>query len=378
MKVGIITFYHKSSNYGGVLQAYALCVIANRQIDAQQILYSKGLKASNITLKNLKTMLKRFLSKFLRKRCNKTLKNRQLSFELFQSVVPHSNIEYDAQTIVNSLDVYDIFITGSDQVWNVAYYDDIYRLDFVPPTKYKFSYAAGVSSGVLTKEQQEIFRKSLSTFDAISVREESAVKTLQPLTDKKVEWVLDPTLLLSPEDWNQICPPRRVAEKYVFCYFLGELALSNKKIIEFAHSKNLKVVSMPYLARTSRKDSDFGDYKIYDAPPPDFISLIKNAEYVFTDSFHATVFSHIYHKNFFVFNRAGLKSMNDRIYSLISLFNTQDRFCDTKAKISLKYIESLPPIDYNKEFLKFEEQKEKSIKFLRENLGKAKQKLKND
>ena len=154
MKVGIITFYHKSSNYGGVLQAYALCVIANRQIDAQQILYSKGLKASNITLKNLKTMLKRFLSKFLRKRCNKTLKNRQLSFELFQSVVPHSNIEYDAQTIVNSLDVYDIFITGSDQVWNVAYYDDIYRLDFVPPTKYKFSYAAGVSSGVLTKEQQ--------------------------------------------------------------------------------------------------------------------------------------------------------------------------------------------------------------------------------
>ena len=198
---------------------------------------------------------------------------------------------------------------------------------------------------------------------------------LQPLVDKKVEWVLDPTLLLSREDWDNICSVNKIEERYVFCYFLGELSLSNKKIIEFARSKNLKVVSMPYLAWTSKRDSNFGDYKIYDATPPDFISLIKHAEYVFTDSFHATVFSHIYHKNFFVFNRAGLKSMNDRIYSLTSLFDTQERFCDTKEKISLHYIEGLPPIDYGKTFPKFEAMKEKSINFLKENLKRAEEKI---
>ena len=187
--------------------------------------------------------------------------------------------------------------------------------------------------------------------------------------------MLDPTLLLSREKWDNVCANRKIDEAYIFCYFLGSLSIDYGKIIEFAHKRGLKVVMMPYLTGTSCDDSDFGDYKIYDAAPQDFISLIKYAEYVFTDSFHATVFSHIYKKNFFVFNRAELKSMNDRIYSLTSLFDTQDRFCDTKEKISLKYIEGLPPINYDRPFPKFEEMKEKSINFLKDNLKKAEEKI---
>lgn len=375
MKVGIVTFYHKSCNYGGTLQAYALSKAVNKNSDSQQILYNRSIQQITSKTNNIKNIARYFLSKILRRKRNVALKNRQLVFESFREIIPHSEMEYDIQNVYKSLDNYGVFITGSDQVWNVEYYDEVYRLEFVPSTKYKFSYAAGVSSGELTEEQKSIFKKTLSTFDAVSVREESAVNTLQSLTDKKVEWVLDPTLLLSREDWDNICSEKRINEKYVFCYFLGKLSLSNKKIIEFAHSKGLKVVSMPYLAWTSKRDSDFGDYKIYDATPTDFISLIKHAEYIFTDSFHAAVFSHIYHKNFFVFNRAGLKSMNDRIYSLTSLFDTQDRFCDTKEKISLKYIEGLPSIDYDKPFPKFEAMKEKSINFLNDNLKRAEEKI---
>lgn len=374
MKVGIITFYHKSCNYGGTLQAYALSKAINKNSDSQQILY-KSIQQIKCKSNNLESIAKRLFNTILRRKRNVALKNRQLIFEIFRKIVPRSKMEYDIQTISKSLYDYDAFITGSDQVWNVEYYDEVYRLEFVPSTKYKFSYAAGISSGELTEEQKAVFKKALSTFDAISVREKSAVDVLQPLTDKKVEWVLDPTLLLSREEWDEICSDRNISEKYVFCYFLGELSLKNKKIIEFAHSKGLKVVSMPYLAWTSKKDSDFGDYKIYDATPPDFISLIKHAEYVFTDSFHATVFSHIYHKNFFVFNRAGLNSMNDRIYSLTSLFDTQERFCDTKEKISLKYIEYLPPINYDKLYPKFEAMKERSISFLKDNLKRAEEKI---
>ena len=178
-------------------------------------------------------------------------------------------------------------------------------------------------------------------------------------------------MLLSLEKWDNICSEQKIGEKYIFCYFLGALSVQNSEITQFAHKRGLKVVTMPYLCGTCHDDSNFGDYKIYDAAPQDFISLIKHAEYVFTDSFHATVFSHIYKKNFFVFNRAGLKSMNDRIYSLTSLFNTQERFCDTKEKETLEYIENLPPIDYSNPFLKLEEMKEKSIEFLKINLKKA-------
>lgn len=385
--VGVVSLFYNSTNYGGVLQSYALVEVLNfLDVNAYQICYQRISIASKRRFLKLFNPLKlcRFIKNKIRKFKNrKTIEKvsaiaakRFKPFALFVNAnIPKTDKAYNQNTIKETLNDTDIFVTGSDQVWNVNYYDEIYRLDFVPQTKYKFSYAAGVSSGELTKKQKNIFQKALYTYDAISVREREAVNVLQPLTDKKIEWVLDPTLLLSREKWDNVCANRKIDEAYIFCYFLGSLSIDNGKIIEFAHKRGLKVVMMPYLTGTSCDDSDFGDYKIYDAAPQDFISLIKYAEYVFTDSFHATVFSHIYKKNFFVFNRAGLKSMNDRIYSLTSLFDTQDRFCDTKEKISLKYIEGLLPINYDRLFPKFEEMKEKSINFLKDNLKKAEEKI---
>lgn len=385
--VGVVSLFYNSTNYGGVLQSYALVDVLNSLgVNAYQICYQRVNIASKGRFLKIFNPVK--LCRFVKgKICN--IKNRRnleivndvatkrvKPFSLFVNTnVPKTDKAYNQNTIKETLSDTDIFITGSDQVWNVNYYDEIYRLDFVPQTKYKFSYAAGVSSGELTKNQKNIFRNMLKSYDSVSVRENAAVATLQPLTDKKIEWVLDPTLLLSLEKWDDICVERKIDCSYIFCYFLGSLSVNNEKLMEFAHKRGLKVVSMPYLCGTAYEDSDFGDYRIYDAAPQDFISLIKYAEYVFTDSFHATVFSHIYKKNFFVFNRAGLKSMNDRIYSLTSLFDTQDRFCDTKDKESLEYIESLSSIDYDRPFPKFGEMKEKSINFLKDNLKKAEEKI---
>lgn len=390
MDIKIITLFYNSTNYGGILQSYALTKKINEfdNVKACQICYTKIVNASKKRIKlkkifNLPLVCRYIRAKIIRlfslgelKKIKDVKKKRSELFSVFvDKNIPKTLKEYNRYNIKELIDETDVFLAGSDQVWNVNFYDESYRLEFVPSSKYKFSYAAGVSSGVLTDEQQEVFKKALTSFDAISVREKNAIDTLQALTDKRVEWVLDPTLLLSDKDWDQICSERKVKEKYVFCYFLGALAISNKKITKFAKSRNLKVVCMPYLWGTSKKDSNFGDYKIYDAAPHDFISLIKYAEYVFTDSFHATVFSHIYKKNFFVFNRAGFKSMNDRIYSLTSLFDTQERFCDTTEKGNLGYIESLPSIDYNRPFPKFDEMKEKSVNFLKENLKKAEEKI---
>lgn len=381
--IGIVTHFYDSTNYGGVLQSYALVeVLHSFGASAHQICYRK------VSVASKKRFLKAFhpvkLYRFVKgkiagknqKRVDAIAAKRAVPFSSFgHAYIPQTDRAYDRNTIKDTLRDTDVFITGSDQVWNTYWYDEVYRLDFVPQTKYKFSYAAGVSSGKLDREQQEVFRQTLSTYDAVSVREESAVEVLQPLSSEKVAWTLDPTLLLSREQWDTICAERKIDEEYIFCYFLGELSLSNKEIMRYAQAKNLKVVTMPYVAWSNKKDSDFGDYKIYDAAPQDFISLIKHAAYVFTDSFHAAVFSHIYQKDFFVFDRAGMQSMNDRVYSLLSLFDTQDRFCDTKGKARLAYIENLPPIDYNRPFPKFKEMKEKSIIFLRENLRKAEEKV---
>ncbi len=389
MNVGIITLFYNSTNYGGVLQSYALTQALNQMEDvyAEQICYEKSYSTSYANrwkkifsfkkvFRHIKLKVERALTKKERGIAETISKKRLTPFGKFVTDhIQKTATIYTQKTIPEVLTQKDVLIAGSDQVWNVNYYDEVYRLDFIPSDKYKMSYAAGVSCGTLTSEQREIFKNTLRSYAAISVREEAAVDILQPLTDTKVQWVLDPTLLLSPADWDKICSGRKIRENYIFCFFLGRLSLENKRIIEFAKKRNLKIVSMPYLAVTSRKDSDFGDYKVYDAGPQDFLSFVKYATYIFTDSFHATVFSHIYQREFFVFGRAKFNAMNDRIESLTALFNTRDRFCDTKERTTLKYIENLPPIDYSKPFPKFEKMKKQSENFLKDNLKKAEEKI---
>lgn len=381
-KIGIITFYYNSINYGGVLQSYALesFLVKNGYEKTEQICYKSVQSTSLKKLLNLKKVIRYISNKIEHRkfslRYEKSLSDKRESFKDFtQNVIRHSDYVYNVDNINVSIGKYDVFITGSDQVWNTDNYDFVYRLDFVPQNNVKIAYAAGISNEKLTKKQKEIFINSLRDFTAVSVREKKAVSLLQPLTDKTVEWVIDPTLLLTDKQWNEVCSQRKVQEKYLFCYFLGDPLIKVKNIIEFANRNGLKIVNFPYACGTSSSKSDFGDYRVYDASPQDFLSYVKHAEYVFTDSFHASVFSHIYKRNFFVFNRKGFKAMNDRIYSLTDLFDTGDRFCDSKEKCTLEYIESLPPINYDREFPKFEAMKEKSINFLKDNLKKAEEKL---
>lgn len=381
LKIGIFTHYYKSSNYGGNLQAYALCkFLNNSEYLAEQISYNRvddfiGVKrrANNrhCVLKIFRRVRK-VLIQCLKWKTLHQIKKRENRIREFNLQIPHSR-EKGKFDLCNLGKEYDCFITGSDQVWHPNAVCDGYLLNF--DGAYKMSYAASFATQSLPREIVQYYSNCLKNFDAISVREQEAVDLVKSLSNHNVQWVLDPTLLLTREEWGKIQSERKINERYVFCFFLGDLSFSKNLILSYAKKRELKIVSMPYLTGVMSKGANFGDYLEYAISPNDFLSLVCHAEYVFTDSFHATVFSHIYKKNFFVFNRAGLKSMNDRIYSLISLFDTQDRFCDTKERESLEYIESLSPIDYNKSFPKFEEMKEKSINFLKENLKRAEEKI---
>lgn len=392
MRIGIITHYYKSQNYGGNLQAYALCkVIESLGFEAQQISFHRK-KCSSLFGKNhgfgysiLKKLYRKFSSCIERTAADIRHNDLNTNFRMRAEAIlgfnlnsiPHSEIIFTEENIRDSVQQYDVFITGSDQVWHPTAVCEAYLLDFVDGTSNsKFSYAASISVHVLMAQQLSRYKQSLADYQAVSVREKRAVELLQPVTGLDVQQTLDPTLLLEIEEWDQIASERIPKDNYIFCYFLGD-DIDHRRITEkFAETHQLKIVTLPYLIGKFRKcDEYFGDEQLYDVSPADFISLIKYADYIFTDSFHASVFSLLYQKEFFIFERSSQQSMSSRLYSLTELFDIQNHFCDMQEKLSLQYINSLNRIDYNRCFAEFERMKEMSFAFLKNNLEIAENKL---
>ncbi len=384
-KVGIITLYYNSPNYGGNLQAYALSKVVQKQnFGVEQICFNptdnSGVSKKtflNRFLESIKKPLhipKRAFFKLIRKletKKHNAFTRRAKAMHYFnQYIIPHGVNVYNNATIKQAINEYDVFITGSDQVWNMTNYRPVYFLDFVPSNKIKMSYAASISMDVLSDNQKEIIKGHLKDYKAVSVREPNAVKLLEGLSPVEVKTTLDPTLLLSKEDWDEVCADRVIAEEYCFCYFLGDNKKERKIATEFAKKRHLKLVFIPHASgwSISLPDLKMQGEKLYDVSPEQFLSLIKHAKCVLTDSFHAVVFSNIYHKQYFVFNRSKKGEMSSRIVDITALFNQSERFCTGKERETLEYVESLSEIDYSKPNGKFEQLKKESVEFLISNI----------
>lgn len=298
--------------------------------------------------------------------------NRTAAFSNFtQNRIPHSTKVYSGQTIGQCIDHYDAFITGSDQVWNLHWYNPAYFLTFVPSEKLKISYGASMSMTALSEQEQALMRAHLQDFSAISVREQQTAQSLASIIGKTVEWVLDPTMLLSVEQWDEVCANQMIHEPYLFCYFLNKDRAKRRTAKEYARKKNLKIVTIPHLnGKYVMNDVGFGDIRLEAPMPEEVISLIRYASCIFTDSFHATVFSHIYKKEYYVFRRDHRRGMDLRISSLLELFGTQSRFCNTCEKMKLSNMLRLEKLDYSKHFKDFYALRESSAAFLIQNLNK--------
>lgn len=375
MKIGIITHFHKSINYGGVLQAYALCKFLNDNgYSAQQILYthkSTPIEAEKRSLRLIFGKLKSRIERKLYAKRNKAVKARmENAFCEFRNSIPHTEKEYTRENVAELSGEFDAFITGSDQVWNPFWYDPSYMLNFVNAEKKRISYAASMGVSSLSDREREVFKKELNAFDGLSVREGNAATLLSDLLERDVTVTVDPTLLLTKETWDSILPERKISEKYVFTYLLGNGMKARKLAKKFADKKGLKLVSIPDLLGAYRKcDRKNGAELVFGATPADFISLIKNAEYVITDSFHASVFSILYHKNFFAFQRGGKIKMGSRIHTLLQMFGCTDRFISEDSETSLEHLLSLESKEYSNTPIAFLQKKNASIDYLNINLG---------
>ena len=352
MRAAIITHYYKCQNYGGCLQAYALCRVLNSlSCDAEQLCYdrSSDRPARNSLPRRLYRRLRKGRRALADLRIRKTLQAREQRMAAFRrDRIPHSGEVYNADSITACVDGYDCFITGSDQVWNPASFCPAYGLDFVPSGKRKLSYAASIARDSLTETQTARLSESLRDYAAVSVREERAKAILQPHVALPIEVTADPVLLLSAAQWDEICSPRLLEDAYLFCFFLGDSLRQRELARQYAEARKLRLVTVPYLTGHFRScDRQFGDCVIDSPSPEQFLSLIKHADAVFTDSFHAAAFSVIYRKQFFAFDRSIGTSMGSRLRSLLALIGAEDRFCDTVEKQNAAWLEALPPLDYS-------------------------------
>lgn len=324
MKIGVLTWWR--NNYGSILQAYALQQVINEKEDLECEIISQYDKnpatAANFINKIRQIGIKDAVNRAFWRFFFPKLKGRSVSMQKFISDnLNVSDINYNNDTIYNANNVYDGFICGSDQIWNpsLTRTDSIYWLKFVEKNKLKMSYAPSIGVTSLDKETEEKIAENLLYFDAVSCRELAGTEYLSSIMKNgSCCKVVDPTLLVSKKVWDKISDDHSNRKPYIFVYFLRCSAEQRKMVEKFADQKGLDIVNMPFLEAEyiEKYDFKFGDEKVWDASPADFISLIRNSEYVFTDSFHASVFSIIYHRTFYVFPKNG-KSQMQRLISLL-------------------------------------------------------------
>lgn len=309
MKFAILSF-HRAYNYGAVLQNYALNKVLNDMgASCVTLDYRPPYFTSEYYMKPVfklwhppvKTWIRRFLVR-------KVLAARIQTFEHFLSTyIPLSEKSYASyEEICRIRDEYDCYLTGSDQVWSYSCsrFDPTFFLDFPDARAHKrFSYAASFGTGEIPPELRDAYRQRLSGYCRYSVREADGQKLLKELCQADATVCCDPTLLFDQQEWAQLSgQPEPAEEPYILLYYVEKsvkLLHFAKKLGEQLRRKVICIAcNSDFDALAGRMEKQLGFDVRNSASPEEFIRLIQNASYVLTNSFHGTVFSIIFHKNF--------------------------------------------------------------------------------
>lgn len=343
MKVGIITF-HTALNYGAVFQTFALF----------KSLQKLGVEVKVIDYRapfNEKRFAPKPLSYFVKPReiFNIIFRNSYQRFcpKVFKSFVSR-NIsltapQYSQKDLELLNNEFDCFITGSDQVWNLACTagDDSYYLTFVNEWKKKNSYAASFGYTQIPEDKQTLYSSLLKNFNKISVRETPGIDIVKSLVNKEAKLVLDPTLLLNKSEWEELADYSLVpAENYLLMYLMSEDKALIKQAKEYARQNNLKII---YL--TQRLFNVSGVENIRNSSPEQWLGLFSKANAIATNSFHGLVFSINFGKHL-ITKYIPRSIANSRIETMINLFQLQSNLMDSTVfcaenRINYESVEAL-------------------------------------
>lgn len=378
----ILTLLKDNNNYGGMLQSYALQhFVACKFLSCVQIFFIPSVKKVSLLQRAMNLTANKLIIKIITP-CYKTIFALRLKYfrDFIMRCIPHTSA-VSSEKLSLSVESRDIIIAGSDQIWNPAWTDDAYFLNFVPDYNGKIAYAASMGTNSVSQAFLEHVVPLINRFDFISVREESAKEILQPYVDKPIKVVLDPTLLLRREEWDEIAVQPTIPEPYIFVYLLGEKREHRRLIKKYAKTLGLKIVFLPHVHfRFNPADCFFADYNLYDVGPREFVGLIKNAETVITDSFHGCVFSIIYQKKFWALKRhkdSEKENMNSRLYTLFDSLGLRDRLIeDESATYDAKSLNR--QIDYSMVETKLEALRKDSSDFLLNAIESVRKRMEND
>lgn len=362
-KIGIITF-HASHNYGSVLQAYALQKkLTVEGYDVKIINYRTDVQKACYPLKQKYTGAKGMLRTLWQKAIFKKLKRRYYGFEQFiNEILPTTKEVKNQEELKQYATAFDVYVCGSDQIWNPACQDfsPAYYLNFVEG-KRTVAYAPSLGKAEFEKKDEALIASLLKNVDYVSVREKKGADLLEKLTDKPVENVCDPVILLDKKYWDEVAVKPDIKQPYLLCYFLDNNHGNYGYLELIAKTLNLKIVVLNERIRDFFK---LGYRKEYGALPFEFVGLIKYASFVYTNSFHATAFSTIFNVPFasMVAEKEGVHNNNDS--RKIDFLNAVGLSENVKKVLSAEEIVALSKTNFSEANICLEKLRDKSHTYL--------------
>lgn len=386
-KIGIVSCYFQP-NYGSQIQALATQMALdklgyvnetinisgiNPEIKKRKIKYfTKASLTSDILFSKFGMASNRIRKRIVHDDYSMLSKERQVEFKNFYKdhfKLSEAYSSFDEMSR-RAKESYSTVIVGSDQLWLPAnIMADYYTLNWVPKTVNTIAYSTSFGQSALPKDIEEKAAIFLKKIKHISVREESGVKLVKKISSRDVPIVVDPTLLFTGDEWLSIQQKEPIVqEPYIFCYFLGNNPPHREFAKRLRKETGLKIVALANLDEYVKSDNDYADATPYNINPTDFLNLIRNASYVCTDSFHCSVFSILYERQFYTFRRYSRKtkaSTNSRLDTLFHLCGIKNRMLkgDEDIKDCLK-IET----DFTEVHKKIAKLREESYQYLRDSI----------
>ena len=353
MKIGILTF-HRTNNYGACLQAIATRYILEKMgHEAFYVDYWPAYHAGKYDILSYNKLRYKSiggkLACVLRAFCNlKEKKDRKHAFEKFHQkhIIPFCK---------PITDEFDVIIYGSDQIWRkqnaIKDYDPVYYGKNMTSAKRHIAFAA--SMGVLPKNERDrlIVKELASHLDKIAVREEDLQQLLFELGNTEVKRVLDPTLLLSKDEWNQkINIPDYIGRPYALVYHVAGLPFDMDEIKKFATEKGCDIKILHGVVGDKQQKDGYSA-----ADPLTFLMLFKHASYTFVSSFHGLAYSIIFEREFYASYRAN----SNRAETVLKLLGLSDRLIQPHSKIP-----RLTPIVYDTVKSKLDDKRNRDLQLL--------------
>lgn len=340
MRVGILTF-HRAENFGAVLQCYALQKFLEREgYDVSVIDYRCEAIERVYAIYDFKLLVHRYnlfasvRSFFMRMKYRKDKIKKKRQYKQFREV--YLNLTNSLSSITQDLG-FDAYIVGSDQVWNTTLthgYIGEYLLDFpMSNNALKIAYAVSSEESAIKNINQykKEFEKALSSFTAISVREEMFKEKLGKLFNIKINVCIDPTFLLDKSDYDRLLPPQK-KRNYILVYHMAESADASKLADRLAEDSGKEVVEIH--ANFSKR---LKQRHLQNAGPIELLEYIAYADIVITTSFHGLAFSLIMNKNFYVIS----KHDNQRLRNILTIVGLKSRLVNNINHINID------PINYD-------------------------------